>query len=173
MNLPNEVLLANDPFPLAASKRTEFVTLNTSQLNFSAWDSVTFHDLPIAASSPKIPGPLSSFRCPDSPGKANLKSLMAVSLFWNTLGSRSPVDGEVGNVPVFGRGPFRTADEVSSQFVAQKPRPGPIVKGNPLLQRNKPENCHPPTMASIQRLMPDAKVLPCPKGSSYTQLALI
>ena len=68
MNLPNEVLLARDPFPLAASKQTELVALNTSQLNFSAWDSVIFHDLAIPVSSPKIPGPVSSFRCPDSPG---------------------------------------------------------------------------------------------------------
>src|SRR5713226_9355074 len=95
----------------AASKRTELVALNTSQVSFNACDSVIFQDLPSPVSSPKMPGPRSSFRCPDSPGKANRKDWMAVAGSLNTLGWPLTL-----NVPVLGRLPFITADEVSSQL---------------------------------------------------------
>src|SRR5437870_2396033 len=77
------------------------------------------------------------------------------------------------NVPVVGRGPLRIAAEVSSQFVPQKPSPGPMVKGKPLLQRSNPDNCHPPTNAFSQPLIPEPQARAWPTGNSYTQLVLI
>src|SRR5260370_4245436 len=93
---------------------------------------------------------------------------MAVAGSLKTLGWPLTMD-----TPVLGRGPFKTADEVSSQLVAQKPRPGPTGKGNPLLQRVKPENCQPPTMAFAQRLIPEPDALPFHKGRAVSHLALI
>src|SRR6266571_7042569 len=60
----------------------------------------------------------------------------------------------------------------SSQFVGQK-LPLSTVKGKPLVQRAKPENCQPPTKASRGPPALPAKCLPLPNGSSAIQSALI
>src|SRR5438105_10245030 len=73
------------------------------------------------------------------------------------------------NLPVLGAAPVRMPSEVSCQFVPQNPNPGPMVNGNPLVQRKRPATCQPPSTASAAEFMPPANCLPRPKGSSYTR----
>src|SRR5437588_12815764 len=61
-----------------------------------------------------------------------------------------------------------------SQFVGQPPfRPLCTLNGKPLVQRFSPENCQPPIMESSNAPASRATAFPFPKGSSYTQLAVM
>src|ERR1700730_8677158 len=58
------------------------------------------------------------------------------------------------------------------QFVGQVP-PLPMVSGNPLVQRARPERLQPPMMASVRRFEFVARYLPFPNGSSKIKFELI
>src|SRR5215471_5117290 len=112
---------------LPASKRTELVTLKTSQLTFRFWLSVIFHSFDNPISILNDPGPRSSLRCPDSPGYASRNWLTAafgsVELvmpgFWTTFGPVPPPACEKINWPVFGFFPTSIALDSRSQLVGQ------------------------------------------------------
>src|SRR5207244_13211000 len=127
---------------VATSKRTELLMLKASARNVSACDSVIFQDFPRPISILKNPGPRSSFRCPDSPGKALRNELVAAPKLLNTFGF--PLASI--NVPVL-IGAVWKADEVNSQFVDQNLRLGPTPKGYPLVHVAKPESFQPPSTA--------------------------
>src|SRR5271157_4246526 len=75
------------------------------------------------------------------------------------------------NAPVFGFGPFKVAAEGSSQFVGNDVKVSMVV-GKPLVQRARPDHCQPPIIPFSNLPEVAAKLLPRPKGSSYTQLVL-
>src|SRR5438309_9771501 len=96
---------------VATSKRTELLMLKASARNVSACDSVIFQDFPRPISLLKNPGPRSSFRCPDSPGKPLRIDLVAAPKLLITLGF--PLASI--NVPSFTEA-FWKVVEVNSQF---------------------------------------------------------
>src|ERR1700732_307931 len=106
------------------SNRGVLVTLNVSQVNLTACDSVILQLLLKAASMLNVPGPTSSLRWPDSPGKDCRKSLKAEVGSLKTFGVVPPIL----KVPVFGAGAVKMAADSSSKFVAH-PKPLPTVKG--------------------------------------------
>src|SRR5207244_10667310 len=120
---------------VATSKRTELMMLKASARNVSACDSVIFQDFPRPKSTLKNPGPRSSFRCPDSPGKALRNELVAAPKLLNTFGL--PLASI--NVPVL-TGAVWKADEVNSQFVEQNQRPGHKSTGYSRVHLTKPVN---------------------------------
>ena len=70
-------------------------------------------------------------------------------------------------------GETRTPLDWTFQFVAQMPPSKGVCTGNPEFQRKIPVNCQPPRTVSTTFGMSLKKVLPLPKGSPKSQLALI
>src|ERR1700736_4552300 len=129
--------------PEATLKRCRFGTLKTSQRNWSVWPSKgSLQRLLSAMSKPAKPSPQITFREPLWPGKGCWKPENAAAGFAKTLTDPSGCL----KCPVCGRVTI-CAIPCSSQFVGQK-LPLSTVKGKPLVQRAKPESCHPPTIAS-------------------------
>src|SRR5579862_1872950 len=167
--------LTKDP---AASKRTEFVTLKTSQENLSSFCSLKFHVLARPASIPKKPGPRKLFRCPASPGMvarklepARVPGPQAQTML---CGSLKTVGSPLGsrNTPVLGFGPVSTEVPASSKSVAQ-PAPAGTLNGKPVVQRHSPLSPQPPRTPFTSLFAPPPQWRPRPKGISHTQLALI
>src|SRR5579862_2062620 len=145
------------------SNRTEFVTLNTSQANFSPCRSVMFHVFVSPESISKKPSPRKLFLCPASPG----------------YGSRSgepvlkPLLSAVGSAKTFGAPsikclrsftcPVATTPLSTCQFVVHAGSTTP--NGSPLLHRLSPESCQPPISAFTPRPALPAKRCPSPNGS--------
>ena len=106
-----ETLLLPFSCIVPTSKRGVFVTLNVSQVNLTACDSVIFQFLLKAASILNVPGPTSSLRWPDSPGKDCRKAPNAEVGSLKTFGVVPPIL----NVPVLGAGAFKMAADLDKK----------------------------------------------------------
>src|SRR5215468_8563112 len=142
-----------------ALKRTEFVTLNTSQANLTFCLSVILKFFVNPESILKMPSPRKLFRVPASPG------------YGRRIGDPpfcTPELIESASAKACGTpfsrclwsltGPVTTPKPSISQLVDQ---PGAYTKnGRPLVQRLSPDHCQPPMKASASRLTPPPKRCP-------------
>src|ERR1051325_1365389 len=146
---------------LAASKRTELVTLYACALKDKFARSVIFQVFRMETSMPKYPGPRRLLRSPASPGngkrqvpsfpvwpRMNVPGSIPVPHFNEAKIFGSP--SQSVKTPVLGLAPCRTPKPFNSQLVG-KSKPFCTMKGRPLDQRARPENAQPPAIASTAR----------------------
>src|SRR5215471_6489718 len=158
---------------LWGSKRTELVTLNTSQRNWRLCLSVQgmTQRLERPRSTPKKPSPRMKLRKPASPGNGSRRN--AAEAVPPTLKILTDPSAGFLKEPVwisFG-GMTGTALPPRSQLVG-KLKPLKMLIGKPLVHRKSPDSCQPPTRASspLPIFRPMARFRP--KGRSAIQLEL-